>query len=58
MAFYVPIGPRGIIFRFGTVLIGFFGSMVYRRAHRRRRREAGLTESITLTRPSTARRAD
>ncbi len=37
MAFYVPIGPRGPIFRIGTVLIGLLGSMVYRRAHRRRR---------------------
>ncbi len=37
MAFYVPIGARGAIFRFGTLLIGILGSMAYRRAHRRRR---------------------
>ena len=40
MAFYVPIGPRGILFRFGTVLIGLLSSVTYRRAHRRRRLEA------------------
>lgn len=40
MAFYVPIGPRGILFRFGTALIGLLGSAVYRRAHRRRRLDA------------------
>lgn len=40
MAFYVPLGSRGILFRVGTVLIGVLGSMVYRRAHRQRRRAA------------------
>ena len=40
MAFYVPIGPRGILFRVGTVLIGWLGSAAYRRAHRRRRLDA------------------
>ena len=37
MAFYVPLGPRGAIFRIGTLVIGFLGSMVYRKAQRRRR---------------------
>lgn len=36
MAFYVKLGPRGIIFRAGTVLIGALGSWVYWRASRRR----------------------
>ena len=40
MAFYVPLGPRGILFRIGTVLIGWLGSTVYRQAHSRRRRDA------------------
>ena len=29
MAFYVPLGPRGILFRLGTVLIGIVGGLVY-----------------------------
>jgi len=49
MAFYVPIGPRGALFRIGTTLIGFLGSMVYRRAHRRRRLNG---PSTTTTLPS------
>lgn len=36
MAFYVPLGPRGLVFRLGTVLIGAIGSYVYWRASRRR----------------------
>lgn len=36
MAYYVPLGPRGLILRFGTRLIGVFGGMIYRRASRRR----------------------
>ncbi len=36
MAFYVKLGPRGLIFRAGTILIGFLGSWVYWRACRRR----------------------
>jgi hypothetical protein len=36
MAFYVKLGPRGVIFRVGTVLIGVLGSWVYWRASRRR----------------------
>ena len=36
MAFYVPLGPRGILFRIGTLLIGVFGGWVYWRASRRR----------------------
>lgn len=36
MAFYVPLGPRGLLFRIGTLLIGVFGGWVYWRASRRR----------------------
>jgi hypothetical protein len=36
MPFYVPVGPRGILFRVGTVLTRVFGSFVYWRACRRR----------------------
>ncbi len=36
MAFYVPLGPRGGLFRLGTVLIGIMGVVIYRKAYRRR----------------------
>lgn len=36
MAFYVPLGPRGFLFRVGTGLIGVMGSWVYWRARQRR----------------------
>jgi hypothetical protein len=36
VAFYVPLGPRGLIFRLGTLLIGAMGGVVYWRAFRRR----------------------
>ena len=36
MAFYVKLGPRGLVFRLGTTLIGVIGSVVYWRARRRR----------------------
>ena len=32
MAFYVPLGPRGVLFRIGTFLIGVLGGVVYWRA--------------------------
>ena len=31
-----PLAPRGHIFRFGTVVVGFFGAWIYWRASRRR----------------------
>ena len=37
MAFYVPLGPRGLLFRLGTFVIGIWGGLVYRLAYRRRR---------------------
>ncbi|WP_165234204.1 hypothetical protein [Aquisphaera insulae] len=36
MEFYVPLGCRGIVFRFGTFLIGILGGIAYRKAARRR----------------------
>lgn len=36
MAFYVPLGPRGFLFRLGTLWIGILGGCVYWRASRRR----------------------
>ena len=36
MAFYVPLGPRGLLFRLGTLVIGVWGGLVYRLAYRRR----------------------
>jgi hypothetical protein len=38
MAFYVKLGPRGVIFRLGTMILGVSGSLVYWRASRRRAR--------------------
>ena len=32
MAFYVPLGPRGLLFRIGTFVIGIWGGLVYGRA--------------------------
>jgi len=36
VAFYVPLGPRGLLFRLGTFVIGIWGGQVYRLAYRRR----------------------
>ena len=38
MPFYVRLGPRGILFRIGTLWIGVVGSAVYWKASRRRGR--------------------
>jgi hypothetical protein len=35
--FYVPLGARGHLLRFGTFLIGIFGGLAYRKAARRRK---------------------
>ncbi len=37
MAYYVPLGIRGVLFRVGTILIGLLGGIVYFLASRRRR---------------------
>jgi len=36
VSFYVPLGPRGVLFRIGTLIIGVLGGLVYWRASRRR----------------------
>ena len=36
MAFYVPLGPRGILFRVGTLIVGVSGGLIYWWASRRR----------------------
>lgn len=36
MAFYVPLGPRGLLFRVGTMIVGVSGGLVYWWASRRR----------------------
>jgi hypothetical protein len=36
VAFYVPLGPRGILLRLGTFVIGIWGGLVYNQASRRR----------------------
>jgi hypothetical protein len=36
MNYYVPVGPLGPVFRFGTVVTGALGWLVYWRASRRR----------------------
>jgi hypothetical protein len=48
VAFYVPLGPRGLLFRIGTFVIGIWGGLVYGRAYRRRdtRSPKPLTISI------------
>ena len=36
MAFYVPLGPRGLVFRLGTMIISVTGAVRYWLAYRRR----------------------
>ena len=36
MPFYVPLGPRGFVFHFGTLINNVLGYWIYRRASRRR----------------------
>ena len=36
MPFYVAVGPRGLLFRAGMILIGVLGPVTYWRACRRR----------------------
>ncbi len=36
MAFYVPLGPRGLLMRLGSLVLGVAGGLVYWRASRRR----------------------
>ncbi len=36
MPFYVPVGPRGILFQFGMIWTGMMGSLTYWWTNRRR----------------------
>ena len=36
MAYYVPLGPRGILMRLGSLVLAVAGGLVYWRASRRR----------------------
>ena len=47
MAFYVPLGPRGVVFRLGTMIISVTGAVRYWRAYRRR--PALAVEPILVT---------
>jgi hypothetical protein len=34
--YYVPLGPRGVLIRVGTFLLGLWGGVIYEVARRRR----------------------
>lgn len=42
MPFYVPVGPRGIVFRVGMMMITVLGSWTYWRHWRRRALRGGV----------------
>jgi hypothetical protein len=52
--FYVRLGPRGLLFRAGTLLVGFFGSAVYWRASRKRGRIPHRHKAISPAQKSRA----
>lgn len=51
MAFYVPLGPRGVLLRIGTFVIGIWGGLVYRWACRRRALASPIPQPLTLSLP-------
>ena len=51
MAFYVPLGPRGVLLRIGTFVIGIWGGLVYGRACRRRALSVPKPQPLTLPLP-------
>lgn len=51
MAFYVPLGPRGILFVLGTFVIGIWGGLVYRLAAARRSGLVLTNPTFSLTIP-------
>ena len=51
VAFYVPLGPRGLLFRIGTFVIGIWGGLVYGRASRRRGMMAPSHQPLTVSVP-------
>jgi hypothetical protein len=51
VAFYVPLGPRGLLFRIGTFVIGVWGGFVYGAAYRRRAHQVPTTAPLTVSIP-------
>jgi len=51
MAFYVPLGPRGVILRIGTFVIGILGGLVYRIAASRRGMASPVARPLTMPLP-------
>jgi hypothetical protein len=51
VAFYVPLGPRGLIFRIGTFVIGIWGGLVYGAAYRRRGLMTPSPQPLTISIP-------
>lgn len=51
MAYYVPLGPRGLLLRIGTILIGVLGGVVYRAASRRRALAAPIPQPLIVPLP-------
>jgi hypothetical protein len=51
VAYYVPLGPRGLILRIGTVLIGLLGGMVYRVASHRRASAGPIPQPMVIPLP-------
>lgn len=51
MAFYVPLGPRGLIIRVGAVLTRIVGGMVYRAASRRRALAGPIPQPLVVSLP-------
>jgi hypothetical protein len=51
VAFYVPLGPRGVLFRLGTFVIDIWGGFVYGRASRRRGPLTTSHQPLTLSLP-------
>jgi hypothetical protein len=51
VAFYVPLGPRGLLFRIGTFVIGVYGGLVYGLACRRRGMLAPGHQPLTISLP-------
>lgn len=48
MAFYVPLGLRGILLRLGTLVIGIWGALVYRITYWRRGVNPPRAEPLTV----------
>lgn len=51
MAYYVPLGLRGLILRIGTFLIGILGSLVYRLASCRRGASVPIAQTLPVMLP-------